>query len=97
MTDSDITRETTPAGERYVLVIEGHEAQLTFTDLSGNRRLTDHTLVPKALGGRGIGQKLVARAVADARSEGKTIVPQCWFVKQQIDRHAEWQDVLGKA
>ena len=39
-------------------------------------------------------RRVVERAVKDAREEGKTIVPQCWFVRQQIDRHPEWQDVL---
>jgi predicted GNAT family acetyltransferase len=95
MADPEIRREETMAGERYVLTIEGHEAELTFTDLSDNRRLTDHTRVPQALGGRGVGKKLVARAVRDARSEQKIIVPQCWFVAQQIERNPDWQDVLG--
>lgn len=95
MLKEKIRREPTSNGERYVLIRDGHEAELTFTDLPDNRRLTDHTRVPKALGGQGVGTFLVERAVKDARDEGKTIVPQCWFVRQQIERHEEWQDVLA--
>lgn len=92
---TEIQREDTANGERYVLTIDGHLAQLTFSDLADDKRLMDHTLVPKALGGRGIGKILVKRAVEDARAEGKSIIPQCWYVKQQIDRTPEWQDLLA--
>ncbi len=95
MSDTDIKREPRGSGEQYVLMVDGHKAVLTFQDVEGDKRITDHTLVPRELGGRGIGKKLVARAVEDARSEGKSIVPTCWFVKQQIDRHEEWRDVLA--
>ena len=90
----EIRREDAAKGERYVTEIEGHEAELTFTDFN-NKRVTDYTGVPKELGGRGIGIKLVKRAVEDAREDGKQIIPTCWFVRQQIERHDEWQDVLS--
>ena len=95
MSIQQIKREPRGSGEQYVLVVDGHEAVLTFQDVDGDKRITDHTLVPRELGGRGIGKKLVARAVEDARADGKSIVPTCWFVKQQIDRNQDWQDVLA--
>lgn len=94
MTDLIITREKTGRGERYVTLVDGYEAELTFTDTADGKRITDYTGVPKPLGGRHIGTKLVKRAVEDARAEGKKIVPTCWFVKLQIDRHKDWQDVV---
>ncbi len=94
MTDISITREAKPSGGRYVIQVEGLEAYLTYQDLGENGRLTDHTIVPRQLGGRGIGTKLVERAVEDARAENKTIIPECWFVRQQIERHEDWQDVM---
>ena len=95
MLKETIEREPTTGGERYVLRRDGFQAELTFVDLPDNKRLTDHTRVPRELGGQGVGTFLVERAVNDARLEGKTIVPQYWFVKQQIERHEEWQDVLA--
>ncbi|WRW39104.1 GNAT family N-acetyltransferase (plasmid) [Rhizobium indigoferae] len=46
--------------------------------------------------GRKIGEQLVRQAVEDARREGISIIPLCPFAKAQIERHAEWQDVLRK-
>ncbi|MAP93794.1 MAG: GNAT family N-acetyltransferase [Ponticaulis sp.] len=95
MSEPDIRREKASPGERYVTEIDGTEAYLTFEDVDGGKRVTDHTIVPKALGGKGVGTRLVRRAVEDARAEGRKIIPKCWFVKMQIDRHPEWRDVLA--
>jgi len=94
-TDIIIKRESLGSHERYVTHVDGYEAVLTFTDIAGNKRVTDHTGVPRALGGRGIGTRLVERAVEDARRDGKTIIPSCWFVRQQIERNVDWQDVVS--
>lgn len=56
--------------------------------------IIDHTEVPDAMRGRSVGQALVRRAVEDARAEGRAIIPLCPFAKAQIERHADWQDVL---
>ena len=42
----------------------------------------------------GVGKKLVAAAVADARSEGFKIIPLCPFAKATLEKHAEWHDVV---
>lgn len=94
MTDPEITRDETETKGRYTLMLDGHTAELTYSRLGSTSIILDHTGVPDALRGRGAGEKLVARAVADARSEGIKIVPLCPFAKAQIARHSEWQDVL---
>ena len=57
--------------------------------------IIDHTAVPDALRGRGVGQALVARAVLDARREGFRIIPLCPFARSQFERHPDWRDVLS--
>lgn len=52
-----------------------------------NRLVLVHTGVPKPLEGLGIGGKLVAAAVADARSQDLTIVPLCPYARSWIERH----------
>lgn len=94
MAEPDIRREEGDSKGRYTLELEGHTAELTYSRMGDSAIIVDHTGVPDALRGRGAGQALVARAVADARSEGRRIVPLCPFAKAQIDRHPEWQDVL---
>lgn len=89
-----IHRDEGDSKGRYWLVLEGHEAEMTYSRLGQVSIIIDHTGVPDALRGRGAGQALVARAVEDARAEGRKIVPLCPFAKAQIARHPEWQDVL---
>lgn len=80
----------------YVAQIEGKpDAKLTYTRVSDSLIIVDHTYVPPELRGMGIAAKLVERAVSDARASGTKIDPACPYVKVQIARHKEWQDVLS--
>ena len=58
--------------------------------------IIDHTGVPDFYRGKGVGVKLVERAVADARASGKKIVPLCPFAAAQFRRRAEWADMLNR-
>ena len=92
----EITLEETETGGRYFGRVAGlPEAEMTFSKAGTKRIIIDHTGVPDALRGKGVGQALVRRAVEDARAAGKTIIPLCPFAKAQIARHPEWQDVLA--
>ncbi|MEL6956033.1 MAG: GNAT family N-acetyltransferase [Pseudomonadota bacterium] len=55
----------------------------------------DHLEVPAALGGRGLGTALVGALVEKARAEGFKLIPVCGFARHQLQKHAEWQDVLA--
>ena len=79
---------------RYVLAIDGNEAELTYSIASPTLIIADHTYVPEAMRGTGAGLKLAERLVADARAEGVKIVPLCPFVKAQAAKHPEWSDVI---
>ena len=53
-----------------------------------------HTEVPAALRGRGYGARLVKGALLQVRELGLKVVPQCWFVREFVDRNPEFADVL---
>ncbi|MEL6752832.1 MAG: GNAT family N-acetyltransferase, partial [Pseudomonadota bacterium] len=55
----------------------------------------DHVEVPAALGGRGLGTALVGALVEKARAEGFKLLPVCGFARHQLQKHADWQDVLA--
>lgn len=81
---------------RYAAQADGKpEAELTFSIMNEHTIIIDHTGVPDAWRGMGVGKALVERAVLDARERGVRIVPLCPFAKAQIQRHPEWQDVLA--
>ncbi|MEP2735099.1 MAG: GNAT family N-acetyltransferase [Erythrobacter sp.] len=56
-------------------------------------RIATHTIVPPKIGGRGIAGLLVERLIADARTHGFKIIPQCWYVKDKFDENPDWADV----
>lgn len=94
MTAINITREDSPKGGRYVIVIKGDEAEMTYSRAGATRIIIDHTGVPDSMRGLGIGKLLVEAAVKDARSEGFKIIPLCPFAKATLDKHTEWQDAM---
>lgn len=91
-----IQREVGETKGRYFVVIDGVEAELTYSRVSDSMIIVDHTEVPDALRGQKVGVRLVQRVVEDARAEGVSIIPLCPFTKAQIERHVEWQDVVNK-
>ncbi len=90
-----ITREDGDDGKgRYVARADGRpEAEMTFVRAGADQIIIDHTDVPDALRGLGVGVKLVTRAVENARRDGFKIIPLCPFAKAQFDKHPEWADV----
>jgi predicted GNAT family acetyltransferase len=90
----DIQHETTASGGRYLAEIEGHLAEMTYSRTSPQLVIIDHTGVPDALRGKGVGLELARYAVEEARKGGWKIIPLCPFFKAQTLRHPEWQDVI---
>jgi uncharacterized protein len=96
----EIKREEHGGEGRLVAVVEGQEAELTYTrdQREGRRQIVArHTGVPDSLAGRGVGKALVERLVDQARAEGAYIVPLCGFVKLMLERRKEWRDVRDPA
>jgi predicted GNAT family acetyltransferase len=81
---------------RYVYRSGEDVAEMTFSKAGARLVIIDHTEVPAAFRGQGVGQALVARGVADARAAGKKILPLCPFAAAQFRRHPEWADVLDQ-
>ena len=53
-----------------------------------------HTGVPPALAGQGIAARLVAAALAEARSQGWRVRPVCSYVQVYMRRHPETLNLL---
>lgn len=94
MADIEIKKFDGPSRGRYVAVVDGVEAELTYSRMSAHSIIADHTGVPEALKGKGVGKALVENLIADARATDTKIVPLCPFVKAQYQRHPEWSDVM---
>ena len=96
-TDGTVEREDGPSKGRYRIVVDGVEAEMTYSRVGKSQIIIDHTEVPAALRGRKVGEKLVRQAVEDARRDKVEIIPLCPFAKAMIERHPDLQDVLYQA
>jgi uncharacterized protein len=95
--EGEITIEEAATRGRYVWrTPDLPEAEMTFSKLGEDALIIDHTGVPDALRGLGVGVRLVSRAVADARASGRKLLPLCPFAAAQFRRHPEWADVLRR-
>lgn len=96
MSEVSITRHGNDQRGEYHAHVAGEKAvgRLTWV-LKDGARVADHTLVPREIGGRGVAGRLVEALVADARSEGFRIVPECSYVAAQFKRHPDWADLLA--
>ena len=79
---------------RYEATVDGHLSVCEY-ELDGGRMVFTHTVVPPELRGRGIAEKLVRAALADARTTGRKVVPACSYVAKFIERNQEFQDLLA--
>jgi uncharacterized protein len=89
-----IEKKEAGSGGRYVATASGHEAEMAYSRASPKLIIIDHTAVPDALRGQGVGQALALHAVEDARAGGWKIIPLCPFMRAQSLRHEEWADVI---
>lgn len=93
MTTNNYSITLNDAAQRFELQVEGETAFAAFERFPGGIAYT-HTVVPKALGGRGIGSALVRHILDYARDEHLRVRPDCSFVRAYIERHPQYQTLL---
>ena len=83
------------AHQRFEATVDG---QLCVADyqLRGNVMWMTHTVVPPAVGGRGIAAELVRVALAWADDKGLKVEPSCSYVEVYMRRHPETQKLLAR-
>lgn len=91
-----MTVEEEASRGRIVAKLDGHEAELTFSKAGKDRIIADHTGVPRAIGGKGVGTALVERLHQYALDNDVKVIATCPFVKAKMAKHPEWQDVLDR-
>lgn len=87
VTDIPQVTDNAAAG-RLEIAQDGQLAVLSYR-LNGRRLALIHTEVPDALGGHGVGGRLVRAAIDRAGREGLTVVPLCPFARSWLERHPD--------
>jgi len=74
--------------QRFSALVDGRECYLDYGVVDASTVEYRRTYTPPELRGRGIATEVVRVALAWAESEGKTVIPSCWFVQVHLDRKA---------
>lgn len=82
------------AEHEFELVVDGHRAVAAY-QLEDDTIVFTHTIVPKAIEGRGVASRLIRGALDQVRDRGLKVIPQCPFVAAYIKRHPDTQDLLA--
>jgi len=81
------------AAREFSVAVAGYNGVLAY-DLRGNAMAITHTLVPEAIGGRGVAAELTRVALETARANGWRVVPMCSYAVAYLRRHPEYTDLL---
>lgn len=81
---------------RYELVVDGAVVGIAEFRERGDDVELPHTVIDPAHRGRGHGAVLVRGTLDDLRRRGTRIIPTCWFVREFVDMHPDYRDLLAE-
>ncbi|MFN0290870.1 GNAT family N-acetyltransferase [Pedobacter helvus] len=91
----EIIQENNERRGSFKAIEEGKEAGLmTYTWAGPTKFIIDHTEVNEDFKGKGVGQQMLMKAVAYARTNHLKIMPLCPFAKSVFDKNLDIADVL---
>lgn len=96
-TKPEIAVADNPEQERYEIHTGDELAGFAQYKLAPGRISFVHTEVDGRFEGQGLGSRLIASALDDARSRDLTVLPFCPFVRAYIRRHPEYLDLVPEA
>lgn len=76
------------SAHRFTTEVDGIRAELDYTLADGVMTIT-HTVVPPAIGGRGIAAELMEAALSAARAAGWAVNPACSYAKSYLAKHPQ--------
>jgi uncharacterized protein len=84
-----------PQASRYELWLGATRAGLLQYQAEPGVVVLVHTQIDPAVAGQGLGERLVAGALADLRARGLRLVPLCPFVGAYLGRHPDQADLVA--
>jgi len=93
--DQELRVLDNPAERRYEAFVGDQLAGIVTYRLRSGETVFLHTEVLPAFEGRGIGSRLAAGVLDDARARGLSVVPRCPFIASYIRRHPAYADLVA--
>ena len=82
------------AASQFELHTDGATAIIGYSR-AGDVISLDHTEVPEALAGRGIGSAIVKGALDHLRAHNQKIRVRCSFIAKYIEKHPEYRELVA--
>ncbi len=79
---------------RFYAILEGDEAEITYTITNEEAMDLDYTYVPETYRNKGLADQLVKAALEYARSQNIKVVPSCPVVEAYVKRHPDYDDIV---
>ncbi len=93
----DIRVADNPAESRFEVFAGEELAGSAYYRMEGEALAFTHTEVDDAFEGQGLGSRLAAGALDDARARGVAVLPYCPFIRGYIERHEEYRDLVPES
>ena len=85
----DLVVRDAPERSRFELLDGDEVVGIADYSVRGDVALMPHTVIDPSRRGEGLGDVLVAGALAELDRRGLRIEPACWFVADHLQRHPE--------
>jgi uncharacterized protein len=83
-----------PDAGRFTIKVDGRRAGYSTYRRHEGKIAFRHTEIDPEFEGQGLGGQLVKASLEQAREEGATVLPFCPFVREYIERHPDWLDLV---
>jgi len=90
----DVRIVDVPERERYELFFDGALAGVATYRRSPGRITFIHTEIVDDYEGHGLGGRLAAHVLDEARAHGETVRPLCPFIAAFIEKHPDYADLV---
>ena len=84
-----------PEESRFETTVDGKTSYLDY-HLSNGVITYIHAYTPPEIRGRGIAAQVAKYALDYARDNNLKVIPECPYIRDYINKHAEYQDLVKK-
>ncbi|TSD55796.1 GNAT family N-acetyltransferase [Aeromicrobium piscarium] len=82
--------------QRYEIHVDGELGGYLVAQPDGDVVTLPHTEIDERFEGQGLASQLVTATLEDIRSHGQRIRPTCPYVKQFLEKHTEYADLVAE-
>jgi predicted GNAT family acetyltransferase len=93
----DLRVADNPAEQRFEVFADDELAGAAYYRMEGEALAFTHTEVEDEYEGHGVGSKLAAEALSEAKERGLEVLPYCPFIRGYIEKHEEYRELVPEA